>query len=81
MAAWAELASSFFFFLSFFFACTSLISHASLASLSLSLSRTGWMAKRLILSGGTSLLAETDELIGAEAYVTEKIPNLETGRK
>ncbi|KAJ1462172.1 Altronate hydrolase, partial [Pelagophyceae sp. CCMP2097] len=32
----------------------------------------GWCAKEVVKLGGTALLAETDELMGAEAYVLER---------
>ncbi|MYD09193.1 MAG: altronate dehydratase [Chloroflexi bacterium] len=36
-----------------------------------------WVAKEVIRYGGSANLAETDELIGAEAYVLDKIERLE----
>merc|ERR1719262_2027377 len=41
---------------------------------------SGGAVKRLIAAGGKSLLAETDELIGAEAYILSKTasPEVET---
>jgi len=39
------------------------------------------VAKELIQHGGSANLAETDELIGAEAYVLAKVERLETARK
>lgn len=36
------------------------------------LSATSWLARRLACVGGSALLAETDELIGAEGYVLDK---------
>ena len=33
----------------------------------------GWVAKQVIRNGGSANLAETDELIGAEAYVLENV--------
>ncbi|WP_134701309.1 UxaA family hydrolase [Ammoniphilus sp. YIM 78166] len=41
----------------------------------------GWMAKELIRYGGAANLAETDELIGAEPYVLQKVRDIETARK
>lgn len=32
-----------------------------------------WLARRLVCHGGSALLAETDELIGAESYVLSKV--------
>ena len=40
-----------------------------------------WVAKEIIRSGGAANLAETDELIGAEPYVLQKVRSLETARK
>lgn len=40
-----------------------------------------WVAKEVIRYGGCANLAETDELIGAESYVLEKVERLETARK
>lgn len=37
-----------------------------------------WVAKEVIRYGGAANLAETDELIGAESYVLDKIERLET---
>ncbi len=37
-----------------------------------------WVAKEIIRYGGTAHLAETDELIGAEAYVLQNVRDLET---
>lgn len=41
----------------------------------------GWVSKELIRYGGAANLAETDELIGAETYVLQKVRNIETARK
>jgi altronate dehydratase len=41
----------------------------------------GWIASELIRYGGAANLAETDELIGAEPYVLQKVRDLETARK
>ena len=41
----------------------------------------GWLAHELIRYGGSAVLAETDELIGAEPYVLQKVRDLETARK
>jgi altronate dehydratase len=40
-----------------------------------------WVAKEVIRYGGSSNLAETDELIGAESYVLDKVETIETARK
>jgi len=40
-----------------------------------------WVAKEVIRYGGTANLAETDELIGAETYVLDKVENIELARK
>ena len=40
-----------------------------------------WVAKEIIRYGGCANLAETDELIGAESYVLDKVERLETARK
>lgn len=40
-----------------------------------------WVAKELIRYGGSANLAETDELIGAESYVLEKVEKMESARK
>ena len=40
-----------------------------------------WVAKEVIRYGGSANLAETDELIGAESYVLDKVERLETARK
>ncbi len=39
-----------------------------------------WVAKEVIRYGGAANLAETDELIGAESYVLDKVERLETAR-
>jgi altronate dehydratase len=41
----------------------------------------GWIARELIRYGGSANLAETDELIGAESYVLQKVRDLSTARK
>lgn len=41
----------------------------------------GWIAQELIRYGGAANLAETDELIGAEPYVLQKVRDLETAHK
>jgi altronate dehydratase len=41
----------------------------------------GWISKELVRYGGAANLAETDELIGAETYVLQKVRDLETARK
>ena len=40
-----------------------------------------WVAREIIRHGGAASLAETDELIGAEAYVLQKVRDLATARK
>ena len=40
-----------------------------------------WVAKEVIRYGGSANLAETDELIGAESYVLDKVETIETARK
>ena len=40
-----------------------------------------WVAKEVIRYGGSANLAETDELIGAEAYVLDKVERLESAHK
>ncbi len=40
-----------------------------------------WVAKEVIQYGGSANLAETDELIGAEAYLLDKVERVETARK
>lgn len=41
----------------------------------------GWLAQELIRYGGAANLAETDELIGAEPYVLQKVRDVGTARK
>ncbi|MEZ4618669.1 MAG: UxaA family hydrolase [Caldilineaceae bacterium] len=41
----------------------------------------GWVARELIRYGGAANLAETDELIGAEPYVLDKVRDLATAQK
>ncbi|MDQ0199357.1 UxaA family hydrolase [Neobacillus ginsengisoli] len=41
----------------------------------------GWISRELVRYGGSANLAETDELIGAESYVLQKVRDLETARK
>lgn len=41
----------------------------------------GWIARRLVAEGGGVLLAETDELIGAEGYVLDHLEKVDTGKK
>ena len=38
----------------------------------------GWVARELIQHGGAANLAETDELMGAEPYILQKVSSLET---
>lgn len=40
-----------------------------------------WVARELIRCGGAANLAETDELIGAEPYVLDKVCDAETARR
>ena len=40
-----------------------------------------WVAKEVIRYGGSANLAETDELIGAESYVLDRVERLETARE
>jgi altronate dehydratase len=40
-----------------------------------------WVAREVIRHGGSANLAETDELIGAESYVLQKVANLETAKR
>ncbi len=40
-----------------------------------------WVAKEVIRYGGSANLGETDELIGAESYVLDKVERLESARK
>jgi altronate dehydratase len=41
----------------------------------------GWVAREVIRYGGAANLAETDELIGAESYVLQKVRDIATARK
>ena len=41
----------------------------------------GQCARTLIQHGGAAVLAETDELIGAEAYVTARTPDMEVAER
>lgn len=41
----------------------------------------GVAAKLLIENGGNAVLAETDELMGAESYILSRVGNIETARK
>ena len=41
---------------------------------------SGWVARELLRHGGSANLAETDELIGAEAYVLQNVRDLPTAR-
>jgi len=41
----------------------------------------GWVTREIIRYGGAANLAETDELIGAESYVLQKVRDLATARK
>ena len=40
-----------------------------------------WVAKEIMQYGGSANLAETDELIGAEAYILDRVRDLDTARK
>lgn len=40
----------------------------------------GWVAHEVVRNGGATALAETDELIGAESYVLQKVANIEIAR-
>lgn len=40
----------------------------------------GWVTREVVQNGGAGNLAETDELIGAETYVLDKVRDLETAR-
>lgn len=40
-----------------------------------------WVAREIIRYGGAANLAETDELIGAEAYILQKVKDLATAKK
>ncbi len=39
-----------------------------------------WVAKEIVARGGAANLAETDELIGAESYILDKVRDLDTAR-
>lgn len=39
------------------------------------------VSRQIVANNGGVVLAETDELIGAEAYVLEKLRDLSTGQK
>ncbi len=39
-----------------------------------------WVAKEIVARGGAANLAETDELIGAESYMLDKVRDLDTAR-
>ena len=41
----------------------------------------GWVAKEIIRNGGAANLAETDELIGAEPYMLDKVRDLATAQR
>jgi altronate dehydratase len=41
----------------------------------------GWIARRLVAHNGGVILAETDELIGAEGYVLDKVKDQATGKQ
>lgn len=41
----------------------------------------GWLSQELINFGGAASLAETDELIGAESYVLQKVRDVDTAHK
>ncbi|MCA0453695.1 MAG: UxaA family hydrolase [Chloroflexi bacterium] len=41
----------------------------------------GWVTKEILHYGGSANLAETDELIGAESYVLDKVKDLATAQK
>lgn len=41
----------------------------------------GWVSRQIVADGGGVVLAETDELIGAESYVLSKLRDYETGQK
>ena len=41
----------------------------------------GWVAREVIRYGGSANLAETDELIGAESYLLQKVRDLPTAQK
>src|SRR5215210_6459679 len=41
----------------------------------------GWVSREVVRNGGAANLAETDELIGAERYVLQKVRDLDTARR
>ncbi|MGI8649872.1 MAG: UxaA family hydrolase [Rubrobacter sp.] len=41
----------------------------------------GWVAKEVIRNGGSAVLAETDELIGAESYTLENVRELDVAKR
>ena len=41
----------------------------------------GWIARRIVAQGGQANLAETDELLGAEAYVLKRVRDERTARR
>ncbi len=41
----------------------------------------GWVAREVVRHGGSANLAETDELIGAESYILEKVKDAATAEK
>lgn len=41
----------------------------------------GWVAKEVIKHGGAAILAETDELIGAEPHVLDNVRDLQTAKR
>jgi altronate dehydratase len=41
----------------------------------------GWVSREVVRNGGSANLAETDELIGAERYVLQKVRDLDTARR
>ena len=41
----------------------------------------GWVSRQVVADGGGVLLAETDELIGAESYILDKLKDRATGDK
>jgi len=41
----------------------------------------GWVAHETIRHGGAAVLAETDELIGAESYILQRVRDLATARR
>ncbi|MBA2691004.1 MAG: UxaA family hydrolase [Rubrobacter sp.] len=42
---------------------------------------SAWVAKEVIRNGGSAVLAETDELIGAESYVLENVRSLDVAER